>query len=134
MAKALRVEDGRRCIGCLSCRQACARLTGEFSPAYSAIDVKTSGGLSGDFLINICRACEDPACREACKVDALTLRSGGGVLLNREKCTKCGACAEACGVNAILMDRNDYPIICKHCGYCVSYCPHKCIAIREVAL
>lgn len=132
MVKNLKVEDGRRCIGCLSCRQACARMLGEFSPAYSALDVKTSGGLSGDFIINVCRACEDPACREACKFEALALRTGGGVVFDREKCKKCGACAEACGVSVISFDREDYPIICKHCGYCTRYCPHNCIILGEV--
>lgn len=132
MPQALKVIDRRRCIGCLSCRQACARLRGTFSAANSAIDVKTTGGLSGDFVINICMACEEPACMEACKFEALTLRKGGGVVFHIERCKKCGACARACSVSAIRMDDKGFPIICNHCGYCTKYCPHRCIAVKEV--
>lgn len=132
MAKALTVEDRRRCIGCLSCRQACARLRGEYSTAASAIDVKTSGGFSGEFIINICRACREPACMEACEFGALTLRRGGGVVFHADKCQGCRACEVACSVNAIRMDSEGYPIICTHCGYCTGYCPHNCISLKEV--
>lgn len=132
MANVLKVADRRRCIGCLSCRQACARLRGEYSVAISAIDVKTAGGFTGDFVINICRACMDPACMEACKFGALTLRKGGGVVFHKDKCEKCNACAVACSVSAIRMDSDGYPIICNHCGYCTNYCPHKCIVLKEV--
>ncbi|CDF58514.1 4Fe-4S binding protein [Thermobrachium celere] len=132
MAKVLKVADRRRCIGCLSCRQACARLRGEFSIANSAIEVKTSGGYTGEFVINICRGCEEPACMEACKFGALTKRNGGGVIFHKDKCTKCGACGVACAVNAIRFDEEGYPIICTHCGYCTKYCPHRCITTKEV--
>lgn len=132
MPKVLTVKDRRRCIGCLSCRQACARLRGEYSVANSAIDVKTAGGLSGEYLITACRACENAACMEACKFGALTKRNGGGVVFHKDKCTKCGACKMACSISAIRMDDDKYPIICTHCGYCAKYCPHKCIAVKEV--
>lgn len=132
MPKTLRVIDRRRCIGCLSCRQACARLRGEYSVANSAIDVKTAGGFTGEFIINICRACQDPACAETCKFQALKLRDGGGVVFNKENCAKCGTCKDACSVSAIRMDDEGYPIICTHCGYCTKYCPHGCIAVKEV--
>lgn len=134
MPTVLKVADRRRCIGCLSCRQACARLRGEFSIANSALDVKTAGGMSGEFIINICMACDDPACMEACKFEALTKRKGGGVVFHKDKCEKCGACAKACSVGAIRMDQFNYPIICKHCGYCTKYCPHSCITVKEVQL
>lgn len=132
MSTILKIQDRRRCIGCLSCRQACARLRGDYSAANSAIDVKTLGGLSGEFVINVCRACSDPACMEACKFGALTKRNGGGVVFHKEKCIKCGACSKACSISAIRMDSEGYPIICKHCGYCAKYCPHRCIAVKEV--
>jgi Fe-S-cluster-containing dehydrogenase component len=131
MPKVLTVADRRRCIGCLSCRQACARLRGEFSAANSALNVTTSGGLSGEFVINICMACYDPACMEACDSGALTKRSGGGVVFHKEKCIICGACAKNCAVGAIRMDEANYPIICTHCGYCTKYCPHRCITMKE---
>jgi Fe-S-cluster-containing dehydrogenase component len=132
VAGILKVADRRRCIGCLACRQACARLRGEFSAAISAIDVKTAGGFSGDFVINICRACDEPACMEACRFDALAKRRDGGVVFHKDKCEKCGACSTACSVSAIRMDDEGYPIVCTHCGYCTKYCPHKCIALKEV--
>ena len=132
MPQRLHVEDRRRCIGCLSCRQACARLRGEFSAANSALDVRTSGGLSGEFIINICRACDEPACMEACKNEALSKREGGGVVFHKDKCIKCGACVGNCSINAIRTDDEKYPIICTHCGYCTKYCPHMCITAKEV--
>lgn len=132
MPQILQIEDRRKCIGCLSCRQACARLRGDFSVANSALDVKTSGGLSSEFIINICRACNEPACMEACPVEALTKRNGGGVVFHKDKCTNCGACLKNCSISAIRMDSENYPIICNHCGYCTKYCPHRCISVREV--
>lgn len=132
MPGTLVVKDRRRCIGCLACRQACSRVRGEYSIANSAIGVKTSGGFTGEFIINICRGCKSPACLESCIHGALVIRDGGGVKFQKDKCVKCGACREACSISAIRIDSEGFPIICTHCGYCTKYCPHGCITMEEI--
>ncbi|WDU82186.1 hypothetical protein [Caloramator sp. Dgby_cultured_2] len=52
------------------------KIKGRLFPSNAALDVKTAGGMSGEFIITICMACEDPACMEACKFGALTKRNG----------------------------------------------------------
>lgn len=131
VVKRLKVEDRRRCIGCMLCCQACARLLGDFSVYRSAVNVKTTGGMSGEFLITTCQACEEPGCAEACQFEALTPRNGGGVVFHKDKCTRCGKCADNCPIGAIRKDEEEFPIICKHCGYCTNYCPHQCIVLKE---
>lgn len=131
MVRKLKVEDRRRCIGCMLCCQACARLFGDFSVYRSAINVRTTGGMSGEFIITTCKACEEPGCMEACQFGALTKREGGGVVFHEKKCTRCGACVEGCPIGAIRMNEEGYPIVCIHCGYCTNYCPHGCIVLKE---
>ncbi|KXG77192.1 putative ferredoxin-like protein YdhY [Thermotalea metallivorans] len=105
---------------------ACARTVhGDYSPVKSAIQIRSSGGLQGKFVADICRGCIHPPCAQACATGALTARKGGGVGLHREKCIGCKKCIDACLVGAIRFDqREGIPIICIQCGACTKNCPH----------
>jgi Fe-S-cluster-containing dehydrogenase component len=132
--KRLVVVDANRCVGCNLCVYACTNRFGFVGVSKSAIAVRSAGGVERGFTVVVCRACEDPPCARACPVEALTLRSGGGVTLNPNKCIGCGFCASACDIGAIMWDQESMkPVICTHCGFCVSFCPHGVLALEEVA-
>ncbi len=121
-----------RCIGCHSCALACARLINKkLSWKTSGIRIRSSGGLSSGFIANRCLACEQPACASVCPTGCLQAREGGGVLIKRKVCIRCGNCAEACPVDAVSRDREGNIYICIHCGRCVDFCPHDCLLMVE---
>lgn len=135
MSRVLKADNMNKCIGCFTCQRVCAGINHKsYSDAESAIKVRTLGGLSsGKFFATYCLACEDErACISVCPTGALTERKGGGVLLNGKRCIKCKKCADACIVKAIhFTGENTLPIICRHCGICVNYCPHNCLSMEE---
>jgi protein NrfC len=51
-----------------------------------------------DVAVEQCRQCVEPACVEACPVDALEANpdSGNVRMVDRDECIGCGACVEAC--------------------------------------
>lgn len=134
MARVLRTKEMSKCIGCFTCMNVCAAINHKSHSLHkSSIHIKTAGGISGKFVAEVCHACRDAACAEVCPTGALGLRKGGGVVLSEELCIGCGRCKDACAAFAIGFDQDSKkPIICKHCGACVQFCPHKCIAMEEV--
>ena len=134
MAKVIKADELNRCLGCFTCMMMCSVVNHKnHSIRKSSIHVKTSGGLSGRFVANMCHACREPHCAEVCPSNALTLRKGGGVILDEIKCIGCRRCEEACIVQAINFDVDiRKPIICHHCGVCAMYCPHHCLTVYNV--
>lgn len=123
-----------KCIGCLTCACVCAAVNrDDASISKSAIRIRTTGGMASNYVAVVCRACKEPACAEVCPAKALTLRPGGGVLLDEEKCFGCRKCVMACTVGAVNYDKlTQKPIICTHCGVCTTFCPHDCLVMTEV--
>ena len=135
MPKVLRTDGMNKCIGCFTCMLSCAAVNYQnHSLSKSCIKIKTSGGLQGKFVANVCIACRDErACAEACPSGALEKRQGGGVILKAEKCIGCASCVKACIVSAVHMDEEtNKPIICKQCSVCTRFCPHNCLRMEEV--
>lgn len=135
MAKILKADGMSKCIGCFTCMMICAGLNhNDHSISKSSIHVKTSGGMQGRFTSTVCLACTgDRACADACPSGALEPRKGGGVILHKEKCIGCRRCVQACIVGAVNFDEEEHmPIICKHCGACVRFCPHNCLRMEDV--
>ncbi len=123
--------DAEKCTGCRSCELACSfgheRM---FSPEFSRIKVY-SDEETGEDTINVCRQCGNAPCVEVCPVDALSKNELGAIILNEEKCVKCGLCAKACPFDAISFHFDKkVPLICDLCGgdpECVSICPTNAI-------
>lgn len=134
MVYRLAVIDVERCVGCELCMFACSRRFGEGGLAKSAIAVRSIGGVERGFTVIVCRACPDPPCARVCIANALTVRRGGGVIVNPSKCIGCGRCIDACPVKAVFWNNEvNKPNICVHCGYCVKYCPHEVLGLETVA-
>lgn len=132
--KILTTPHLERCIGCYSCSLACARLVHRrLSWETAGIRIFTSGGLSTGFEARVCLACDPPPCAAACPTGAFAPRKGGGVVVRRRLCIRCGECARACPVDAIYLDPQGEPFVCLHCGRCVPFCPHECLAMRPVS-
>ena len=133
LAKVLRTGNMSKCIGCFTCELICAALNRKsHSFQKSCIRIRTYGGVSGKFVEAVCHACRQPGCSEACPSNALVLRKGGGVILEKNKCIGCRRCMSACSVNAVFFDEDlNLPIICHHCGLCARYCPHDCLTLEE---
>ncbi|KGK88254.1 [Fe-S]-binding protein [Desulfosporosinus sp. HMP52] len=132
--KVFKAVEMNRCIGCLSCMITCSAVNQQdHSILKSAIRIKTSGGLTGKFVAIVCQACKDDVpCAEICPTGALIKRPAGGVLLDKDKCIGCELCVSACTVEAIHFDQETQkPIVCKHCGVCVRFCPHGCLQLVE---
>ena len=135
MAKVLKADGMNKCIGCFTCMLVCSGVNQKnHSLAKSSIKVKTVGGMQGKFASVVCLACKDErACMEVCPSGALEKRRGGGVIFKAEKCIGCRKCESACIVGAVNFDETDKkPIICKHCGVCVKFCPHECLRMEDV--
>lgn len=129
----LKVAHPERCIGCLGCMFACSRInTGTASLQDSAIKIQTRGGIEGDFVVVVCRGCENPPCVRACPSGALERKEDGRVVFHKELCTGCGKCEEACLIGAISLGKDGKAIKCKHCGACVAFCPHDVLELEEV--
>jgi Fe-S-cluster-containing dehydrogenase component len=135
MPKILQPSEMRKCLGCFSCMSVCSVINhNNHSLIKSAIKVRTTGGMSSSFIAIVCLGCNEnqPACMEVCPSFALEKRTGGGVLVNEEKCIGCRKCEEACVVHAVNFDEETKkPIICRHCGICTHYCPHGCLLMVE---
>ncbi|MBT9140345.1 MAG: putative ferredoxin-like protein YdhY [Dehalococcoidia bacterium] len=130
--KILQAKGMNRCIACYSCMLACARVVYKtFSPRYSAIQIRTRGGMQSRLAADICRGCLDAPCATACPTEAILPRIGGGVKFNRKKCVGCGACAQKCVVQVIYFDEQERrPVICIQCGICVGFCPHEVLSME----
>ena len=135
MSKILTAPRMARCIGCESCMLACARMVYQtLSPHKSAIQVRSSGGLMGRMVANICTACAEPVpCAEACPTEALTPRVGGrGMTYRKSECIGCHQCVEACPIQVIGWDdQESRPVVCVFCGQCARFCPHNCLELVE---
>ena len=130
--KRLSVVDAERCVGCQCCMFACSRRTNSHGLSEACIGVRSSGGMEHGFIVVTCRACEDPPCVRACPMDALTRTENRGIHLTEEKCTGCGSCVDACVVGAVYWDNEiSKPMICIQCAFCVDFCPHGVLELRE---
>ncbi len=126
--KVMRATRMDRCIGCHSCSLACARLVyGKLSWNTAGIRIISSGGMTTGFEAKQCLACDPAPCVQACPTGAFSQRKGGGVILKRELCIRCGECARACPVDAVYLEVDNSPYVCIQCGRCVAFCPHNCL-------
>ncbi len=133
MGKVLHFVSRSKCIGCLCCMLACARTNqNSLSPLMSAIRISTAGGYQTPIVAEYCRGCLDPECAKACPTGALVPRKEGGVIFKESLCVGCKNCVDACPLGVIsFREDKKIPIICRQCGVCAKFCPHKCLVMVD---
>jgi len=116
------MTDAKLCIGCHACEVACKQ---EFDlpvgPRWIRVvqvgPRKVGGKLRMDFVPVYCRHCGKPPCADVCPVKAITKRSDGIVLVNKELCIGCKRCLEACPFG--VMQFNAKKAAAEMCNLCV---------------
>ena len=120
------VIDLERCTGCDTCTIACK--VENNMEAISGMRVETVAGsnletplgtlpnLSMYYLPIACMHCDQPPCRDACRLEAIYQRPDGIVLIDEEKCDGCQECLPACPYQALVYDpdRN----VVRKCSLC----------------
>ena len=84
------------------------------------------------FIPLICMHCEDPICLKFCPVDAISKRSDGIIVIDKERCNGCGICAHVCPYGALYITPEGKADGCDFCAdrldiglppKCVEECP-----------
>ncbi|MEG2368788.1 MAG: 4Fe-4S dicluster domain-containing protein [Raoultibacter sp.] len=94
--------DTSRCIKCWSCVVSCKQWHEIKANTVSRRKVKeedigTFPDVKRKFTSLSCMHCADPACLKACPQGAISKREEDGiVVVDAEKCIKCGTCIKAC--------------------------------------
>ena len=139
--------DNKYCIGCLACEMACKQ-ENNIPVGLKWLNVVKVGPkmvgdrLRMDFIPMRCRHCSKAPCIDACPEEAITKRSDGIVLIDRDACIGCLNCTEACPFNAIQFNEQNGTVekctLCVHrvdAGLepaCVLACPSKCTHFGDV--
>ena len=125
-----------KCTGCSICESVCSlQHFGVVARPLSAIKVEKD---YYNWVIRtrphvmtitrkVCLQCPGKsACMVACPAEAIS-RVDGAVVIDKEKCTKCGTCVRACPYGAVTLVRKQL-VKCDLCGgdpQCVKWCPPK---------
>ena len=125
------------CMGCHACEVACKQ-ENRAADGVKLIAVlekgpeMVAGKLNFVFHVNLCRHCDEPPCVDACPTGVFSQRQGGGVVVRKKHCIRCGECVAACPVDAVSQDVHGEVYVCLHCGRCVEFCPHNCLEFGEL--
>jgi DMSO reductase iron-sulfur subunit len=123
MAQVGWVIDTTRCIGCRSCFVACkSENRTPLRTDWRAVVERESGvypNAKREFVSLACNHCDEPACLNACPVDAITKReSDGVVLIDQDKCVGCRYCSSVCPYGAPRIDTDTNKVSkCTMCAH-----------------
>jgi len=79
-----------------------------------------------------CMQCDDPICVKFCPVNAMSQRSDGIIIIDKERCNGCGVCAVVCPYGALYINPDGKADGCDFCidrlkaglePKCVEMCP-----------
>ncbi|MCZ2080349.1 MAG: 4Fe-4S binding protein [Bryobacteraceae bacterium] len=130
--------DPERCIGCMSCVNACAEC--ETHRGHSMINVDFIDRKNTIATVPmICMHCDDPTCAEVCPADAIKKGEDGVVQSSlKPRCIACSNCVLACpfGVPKMIVDFEQM-MKCDMCydrtsvgkrPMCATVCPSQALA------
>jgi carbon-monoxide dehydrogenase iron sulfur subunit len=117
------------CIGCRECELMCSlEHFGLFNPAQARIRVEYDAA-ENCYNPVICRHCDEPACADACPVDAISRdEQTGAMVIDDEQCTHCLECVDACPDGAVNVAPDGTILKCDLCGgtpTCVRFCSKR---------
>jgi anaerobic carbon-monoxide dehydrogenase iron sulfur subunit len=125
------------CTNCHLCSMFCSLAFTEngifqFRPSIARIRVVENDD-DTRYAAHVCLQCREPACADACPVDAVSKDAGTGVVsIDDVACTGCGLCAEACGFDCIFIV-GGRAVKCEVCDdpLCVRACAVKALELAE---
>ena len=135
-----------RCVGCLSCRMACAVAHSESRTLFGAIAEKPVPKSriyvewvepAGKVPL-VCRQCEDAPCMHACISGAIRRNADGVVITDADKCIGCWTCVMVCPYGVIGRHLETHKAYrCDRCPdrempACVEACPTGALVYQTV--
>lgn len=140
MPTGLLVVNEAKCTGCQRCEINCTLVNdGSVSSDMSRVKVTRNlmdhnghGMYQGDWVYfpDTCRQCEDPACGNACPVQAIYSDDKGVKLVDEKKCIGCGSCVAACPWNMPTVNPDtEKSSKCILCETCIKGCPTGALKI-----
>jgi len=145
MARWGMVVDINRCVRCRTCYVVCKKEFGilahpkdENHPYeyYRLRYVEWEWGkypiVKRAILPMHCMHCDDPICMKFCPVDAISQRSDGLVVIDKDRCNGCGVCTAVCPYGVLYIGPSGKADGCDFCAdrldaglapACVEMCP-----------
>lgn len=125
-----------RCTNCRLCSMFCSltfteNRVYEFRPYIARIQV-TENADDTRYVAHVCLQCEEPACAEACPMEAISKEPSGTVVIQEAACIGCGECVEACEFGGIFL-RDGKAVKCEVCDdpLCVRACAARALELAE---
>ncbi|TCK03454.1 4Fe-4S dicluster domain-containing protein [Phorcysia thermohydrogeniphila] len=143
------IFDQSKCMGCKACMAACQLEHGlEDSPEVLLFRIgeREVGRFPKAKITfhqqDICRECLDHPCVLSCPFGAISVRKGGVVTIDEEKCTGCEKCLSACPFGAISLRKDGKAVKCNFCfdrvvkrgdvPRCVAVCPSGALVFGNI--
>jgi carbon-monoxide dehydrogenase iron sulfur subunit len=135
-----------RCMGCHSCKMACAVEHSESKSLYGAISenpqpkprIYVEWVPPANPVPVVCRHCEDAPCMSACIAGAIHRTDTGVVMTDSDKCIGCWTCVMVCPYGVIGRHLEAHKAYrCDRCPdlempACVTACPNRALVYRSV--
>ena len=130
--------DPSRCIGCMSCINACAECDTHRGYPMITVDFVDRGSSTATVPM-VCMHCDDPTCAQVCPADAIKMSDDGVVQSSlKPRCVACNNCVLACpfGVPKMMVAAEQM-MKCDMCydrtsvgkrPMCATVCPSQALA------
>jgi anaerobic selenocysteine-containing dehydrogenase/Fe-S-cluster-containing hydrogenase component 2 len=143
------IFDQSKCMGCKACIAACQLEKGleefpevlPFKITEKEVERYPKAKLTFHQQ-NICQECLDHPCVSACPFRAISVKEGGIIVIDGEKCTACGKCVPACPFGAISLREDGKAVKCDFCfervikrgdsPRCVAVCPSGALVFGNI--